>query len=283
MNQQILLRVVCPECGVSVMDSDHLIEGLPSVKVDMEAEGEKGWLRASSLYGSYALETEFVVDDGVIVKLSCPECNAELLTRFACDECSAPIARLALRGGGVVAFCTREGCRRHFLACEDVAPAGSDRGDIEGWSLPTFHAIRRRSVATAQKEIIAKGTFLSSYCPHCQVSLIDAQGITFHVVTVDGEKGRLTLSPYLDVFTHESTIDISARIEVADLLCPHCEHSLVDPDQECAECGSRTAMITVSAMRKLISFYICLREGCQWHGISWRDTRLIRLEDSVDW
>jgi len=245
MNQQILLRVVCPECGVSVMDSDHLIEGLPSVKVDMEAEGEKGWLRASSLYGSYALETEFVVDDGVIVKLSCPECNAELLTRFACDECSAPIARLALRGGGVVAFCTREGCRRHFLACEDVAPAGSDRGD--------------------------------------QVSLIDAQGITFHVVTVDGEKGRLTLSPYLDVFTHESTIDISARIEVADLLCPHCEHSLVDPDQECAECGSRTAMITVSAMRKLISFYICLREGCQWHGISWRDTRLIRLEDSVDW
>jgi uncharacterized OB-fold protein len=70
---------------------------------------------------------------------------------------------------------------------------------------------------------------------------------------------------------------------VGDLVCPHCDHTLIVPDKNCEKCGSPVARISVSARVKLIDFYICTKKGCRWHGLSENDLYEIRLEDSNEW
>ena len=67
---------------------------------------------------------------------------------------------------------------------------------------------------------MASGSFLQSYCPHCKYTLINHCSLTFTVVGRNGKEGLLHLSPYLNVFTNRSTIDIPRSKEVKDLQAP---------------------------------------------------------------
>ena len=133
------------------------------------------------------------------------------------------------------------------------------------------------------KEILTSGTFLRSYCPHCERSLIEKNQLKLTVVMKEGEKGALLLSPYLNVFTSRASINIPDMETVKDLKCPHCTRSLMVKDQNCPRCGSEIAKIKVAAMSKMIDFHICSKKGCTWHGISAEDLQDIILEDSEEW
>jgi ssDNA-binding Zn-finger/Zn-ribbon topoisomerase 1 len=269
------------------MDSHHKLDGQSCISVDADVQGIKGYLRLSPVYGSYTLESEHPLSEGAIVSVSCPKCKSKLVSTFTCDVCHAPMVPLLLEEGGKIHICSRKGCKKHFLEFEDVDEALAkfyDTYALDGGTLrPRHKAARPADEPDDAKAIMASGSFLQSYCPHCRRSLIDCSSLAFTVIGGDGREGALLLSPYLNVFTNKSTIEIPHGEEVKDLQCPHCRHSLIAEGDKCDRCGSRTAKITLGAMHKLISFFICLRKGCTWHGLSDDDTKLIMLEDSKEW
>lgn len=124
-------------------------------------------------------------------------------------------------------------------------------------------------------------TFLSAYCPHCHNSFnVERKGVKNVVFKAiyQGQELDLKLSPYLDVFDVESTIPIKDDDTLDDLICPHCNKSLTIKDKQCGECESNIAEIIITADSKLIPFFICLKKGCQWHGLTKRDERRIKLK-----
>ncbi len=79
---------------------DHLIEGHPSVRVTISHGRKHGWLRLSSLYGSYTIESEHEIPADTIAHFFCPTCHAELAGATDCSVCAAPMVPLIVRGGG---------------------------------------------------------------------------------------------------------------------------------------------------------------------------------------
>ena len=97
------------------MDPTHLIDGFPSVKITQSFGQQHGWLRLSSLYGSYNIETEHDIPFDTVLHLFCPHCHTELIGGSDCPECGAQMVPLILRGGGTVQICPRRGCKGHIL------------------------------------------------------------------------------------------------------------------------------------------------------------------------
>lgn len=124
-------------------------------------------------------------------------------------------------------------------------------------------------------------TYLNTYCPHCRnsfnVERKDVKQLEFKAI-YQGNEMDLNLSPYLDVFEVETSLPIAEGDLLDDLICPHCNNSLINHDVKCGECGSEVAEVTISAMSRLISFYICTKHGCEWHGLTKKDERHIKLK-----
>jgi NADH:ubiquinone oxidoreductase subunit E len=115
------LEVSCPRCRHSLMDRERLIDGYPSVRFTVSFGQEHGWLRLSSLYGSYAVEAGGEVPADTVVNFFCPHCHAELMGAWNCTACGAPMVPLMVGGGGIVQLCSRRGCRSHMLDLEGDA------------------------------------------------------------------------------------------------------------------------------------------------------------------
>ena len=114
------VEVYCARCNHSLMDAEHPIEGQPSVRVTVSFGRSHGWLRLSSLYGSYAIESEHEIPIDVVANFFCPYCHAELAGATDCPHCAAPMVPLIVRGGGMVQICSRRGCRSHMLDLDGV-------------------------------------------------------------------------------------------------------------------------------------------------------------------
>ena len=124
-------------------------------------------------------------------------------------------------------------------------------------------------------------TYLNAYCPHCNqsfnVDTVDEKTLDFKAVFKKKEID-LRLSPYLDVFEIEASVPLKKGDILDDLLCPYCSKSIVKKDFNCKECGTSVAEVIISADEKLIPFYLCLKYGCEWHGLSKADERKIKLK-----
>jgi NADH-quinone oxidoreductase subunit E len=116
----IQVNVKCPQCGKSLMDHEYKIDGHPSVKVTVEFKGKRGWVRLSSLYGSYNVAEEFPVPMGSVVRFFCPVCGSELKGTRICEQCNAPMIPLRFTEGGLVQICSRRGCKKHLIEFEDL-------------------------------------------------------------------------------------------------------------------------------------------------------------------
>ncbi len=109
------IDVCCARCNRSLMDNEHSIEGHPSMRVTISFGSKHGWLRLSSLYGSYTIESEHRIPDETVAHFFCPFCHAELTGATDCPTCSAPMVPLIVRGGGLLQICSRRGCKIHML------------------------------------------------------------------------------------------------------------------------------------------------------------------------
>jgi NADH:ubiquinone oxidoreductase subunit E len=116
------VEVFCARCNRSLMDPDHPIEGYPSVRVTVSFGRKHGWLRLSSLYGSFTIESEDEIPEDTVLNIFCPTCHAELAGATDCPVCGAPMVPLIVRGGGMVQICSRRGCTSHLL---DVSGSGA--------------------------------------------------------------------------------------------------------------------------------------------------------------
>ncbi len=109
------VEVSCSRCNHSLMDHGYLLDGHPSIRVTVSFGRKHGWLRLSSLYGSYNTETEYEAPENEVINFFCPHCHAELTGASKCAECGAPMVPMIVRGGGIVQICSRQGCKGHIL------------------------------------------------------------------------------------------------------------------------------------------------------------------------
>ena len=116
--RDFILTVSCSRCNRSLMDPDHLIDGSPSIRVTVSFERKHGWLRLSSLYGSFTVESEYGIRTDTVVDFFCPHCHADLKSASSCPECGAPMVSMIVRAGGIVQICSRRGCKGHMLDLE---------------------------------------------------------------------------------------------------------------------------------------------------------------------
>lgn len=124
-------------------------------------------------------------------------------------------------------------------------------------------------------------TYLNTYCPHCRNTFNyerkDEKYIVFKSM-YKGQEGEIKLSPYLDVFDVESSVEVAENDRLDDLICPKCKKSLIVEDPVCGECGSPVAELIITAFSKLMPFFICLKHGCTWHGLTKADENRVKLK-----
>ena len=109
------VTVCCSRCNHSLMDSSNLIDGFPSIRVTQSFSQQHGWLRISSLFGSYRVEAEHEVPFNEVAQLFCPHCHTELIGGSDCPECGTSMVPMIVREGGIAQICPRRGCRGHML------------------------------------------------------------------------------------------------------------------------------------------------------------------------
>ena len=109
------LEVSCARCNHSLMDSRHLVDGHPAIRVTASFGNKHGRLLLSSLYGSPKVVSQHPIPNDIIVQWFCPHCHAELIGSTKCTECSALMVPMIVRGGGIVQICSRSGCKGHML------------------------------------------------------------------------------------------------------------------------------------------------------------------------
>ena len=130
---------------------------------------------------------------------------------------------------------------------------------------------------------IKGGTFLNSFCPHCDVELTRDNVLRLVVVNADGTRGKLELSPVLNHYEQSTDIQLPDGQEAKELLCPHCKQSLVAEDRTCDLCSSHVASFQIGSTKTRVPFFICMRKGCHWHAISQENSDQIILDDSDEW
>jgi NADH:ubiquinone oxidoreductase subunit E/predicted RNA-binding Zn-ribbon protein involved in translation (DUF1610 family) len=109
------IEASCPHCNRSFKDETLTIDGYPCLKLNAVVDHQWGWIRLSSLYGSYNVSTEFKIPEGKIVNFVCPHCNSEIRSTSDCSECGAPMISMLVNGGGTIQICSRRGCKNHML------------------------------------------------------------------------------------------------------------------------------------------------------------------------
>ncbi|MDP8207874.1 MAG: NAD(P)H-dependent oxidoreductase subunit E [Candidatus Electryonea clarkiae] len=109
------IEVSCPRCNHSLMAPDHQMDGYPSIWITHSYGLKHGWLRMSSLYGSYKSEAEYDIPENQVINFFCPHCHTELIGAADCTECGTQMIPMIVRGGGTVQVCPRKGCKGHIL------------------------------------------------------------------------------------------------------------------------------------------------------------------------
>ncbi|MEA3287392.1 MAG: hypothetical protein U9Q77_08455 [Candidatus Marinimicrobia bacterium] len=134
-----------------------------------------------------------------------------------------------------------------------------------------------------KRQQLKTGTYLKSFCPHCQAELTHDSVLTLEVINSAGDKATVDLSPYLNDFSRKTKMELPEGEQVYDVLCTYCHKTLIVEGLTCERGDSRVASFLVGIGNVRVPFYICTREGCHWHAISPDDSIQIQLEDSNEW
>jgi len=119
-------------------------------------------------------------------------------------------------------------------------------------------------------------TLLSTYCPFCKSSFNTDptdKKFSFFKAVYKGQEINIIRNRRLEIFEIDESQPLDKDEKLDDLICPHCNKSLIKPGVSCETCGSKAAEIIISAETKLIPFFICLKNNCEWHGVSKADEK----------
>lgn len=80
-----------------------------------------------------------------------------------------------------------------------------------------------------------------------------------------------------------STIHLPKKTVLKDILCFHCNKSLMEREKECPICGAQVIKVSALAMSKIFALFVCSKTGYIWHKLCDEDLRDIMLQDSNEW
>jgi len=123
MAKTVSVQVKCPLCGKSLMDHEHPLHDVPSIKLNIQLGKEKGIIRLCSIYDCYDHVSDIDISGKEVVEFSCPHCHQILNSAEKCDVCDAPMVPFNLDMGGKVVICSRKGCTKHYVAFENLQDA----------------------------------------------------------------------------------------------------------------------------------------------------------------
>ena len=109
------IKLRCPHCNHSLLDPNYLIDDNPTIRLTISFGRKHGWLRLSSLYGSYSIKSEYEIPKDTIAHFFCTHCHTELIGSSPCPACNAPMVPMVIYGGGLVQICSRHGCKGHMM------------------------------------------------------------------------------------------------------------------------------------------------------------------------
>jgi len=118
----------CPQCGHTLMDAGHAINGHASIKLATSFAGRPGTLRLSAFYGSTDVDCDAEIPGGALTAISCPHCKQDLSGGPDCPECGATMAMMTAGKHATLHVCARRGCPGHRLdlltAMQDASREG---------------------------------------------------------------------------------------------------------------------------------------------------------------
>lgn len=135
-----------------------------------------------------------------------------------------------------------------------------------------------------ERTSIKRGTYLNCWCPECGSSLNEGGKAVFRIVNQRGEVGISRVSPYLNVLDRESTIQVDDDEELANVHCPHCDVSLIEPNRICKQDQCKMVKFHISVQDSIkLSIIVCVRRTCRWYIMSDEDNERLILRDSHEW
>lgn len=123
MSQSFFVRAACPKCKHSLMDHVVYIRYKPSIRVQIESQGNRYTTHLCSEYSCHDKICEHPIPEGETNDFFCPYCLISLKGTDHCALCSAPMITLEMEKGGRVVFCSRNGCKGEYLAFDGVTDA----------------------------------------------------------------------------------------------------------------------------------------------------------------
>ena len=130
-------------------------------------------------------------------------------------------------------------------------------------------------MTTAEADLVAleQEGDLASFCPRCHAGLdvydVRTKRVWIGLTVRVGETiCELLVNPRLDAFEHVCADCWSDGTLADDVLCPHCQSSLLVAEHVCQECDAPVFSIEVSVRTRVAPLSLCTRAGCHWHGVS---------------
>jgi NADH:ubiquinone oxidoreductase subunit E len=127
-NRVFPVSVSCPQCGHTLMDAGHTMNGHASIKLATSFAGRAGILHLSAFYGSAKVDCDGEIPDNALTVISCPHCAQELSGVSDCPECGATMAMMPAGKYAALYICARRGCPGHRLdlltAMQDASKKG---------------------------------------------------------------------------------------------------------------------------------------------------------------
>ncbi len=106
--EMLVLELCCPQCGALLTEGTRV-----RLYGHVRRTHQQGEVSLSAVFGDESGKTDFALEKGDVVDLSCPRCEASVMLPLTCKICGAPMASLDLARGGSLEFCSRRGCKAH--------------------------------------------------------------------------------------------------------------------------------------------------------------------------
>ncbi|MBM4171598.1 MAG: HAMP domain-containing protein [Ignavibacteria bacterium] len=98
-------KAACPK-NHNLLDSEYKFSGLPSIKLKIKTEENKGFVHIDPIYGSDKRYFGIPIDKKSTINLSCSICDFSLIDKSeTCQVCSGPVYKLIVPGQGYVEGC----------------------------------------------------------------------------------------------------------------------------------------------------------------------------------